>query len=72
MQNKEYVNHFQKKCEIEMMRKMVDTSSNSQYFKKIMLNIEILKDLYTIKDVNVVSNRKEAALVKQTFTFKDL
>ena len=49
-----------------MMRKMVDTSSNSQYLKNIILNIEILKDL------NVVSNRKEAALVKQTFTFKDL
>ena len=55
-----------------MMRKMVDTSGNSQYLKNIILNIEILKDLYTIKDLNVVSNRKEAALVKQTFTFKDL
>ena len=55
-----------------MMRKMVDTSSNSQYFKNIILNIEILKVLYTIKDLNLVSNRKEAGLVKQTFTFKDL
>lgn len=55
-----------------MMRKMVDTSGNSQSLKNVILNIEILKDLYTIKDLNVVSNRKEAALVKQTFTFKDL